>query len=144
MVQKISTRIAQKHDLEVNWLNSTLIPMQGELIIYDIEVDASGGILTNEDGSLKLPEGRTAPYTYERFKIGNGIDTTSALPFIDETLNIESTKVTHAGNLLSDLINTYILDLDYNALAFDTSELVVSSNSTSVLGQAILGQLILA
>lgn len=41
--------------------------------------------------------------------------------------------------------NSYILNIDYDALlAFDTSEIVFSSNTTSVLGQAILGQMILA
>ncbi len=44
------------------------------------------------------------------------------------------------------LINTYILNIDYNTLlAFDTSELVIGATSTtSVLGQAILGQMVLA
>lgn len=37
------------------------------------------------------------------------------------------------------------LNIDYdNFLAFDTSEIVFGSNNTSVLGQAILGQMILA
>ena len=36
------------------------------------------------------------------------------------------------------------LIIDYNALAFDTSEIVFNSNNTSILGQAILGQMILA
>jgi hypothetical protein len=38
-----------------------------------------------------------------------------------------------------------INNIDYSALAFDTTEIIVgSSNTTSVLGQAILGQLVLA
>lgn len=44
-------------------------------------------------------------------------------------------------------INSYIFNIDYNAvLAFDTSEIVFASNTntTSVLGQAILGQMVLA
>lgn len=42
-------------------------------------------------------------------------------------------------------INGYILNIDYERdLAFDTAEIVIVSNTTSVLGQAILGQMILA
>jgi hypothetical protein len=72
--RNISTRIIHKHDIEANWLKATgFVPMQGELIIYDIEVDASGNI-------LELPSGRTEPYTYERFKIGDGKTVVSDLP----------------------------------------------------------------
>ena len=62
------------------------------------------------------------------------------------TGSLDSTKVTHGENLLSDILNTYVLSIDYSALAFDTTEIVVGSatNKTSVLGQAILGQLVLA
>ncbi len=74
----VTTRIQHKHDLEVNWLKAVnFIPMQGELIIYDAEVDASGK-------TLSLPTSRTTPYTYERFKIGDGKNTVSNLPFTDE------------------------------------------------------------
>lgn len=44
------------------------------------------------------------------------------------------------------MINSYIFNIDYDAiLAFDTSEIIFSTTTTtSVLGQAILGQMILA
>lgn len=51
------------------------------------------------------------------------------------------------GNLLSSIIDNYIINIDYeNLLAFDTSEIVIgnSMSTSSVLGQAILGQMILA
>jgi hypothetical protein len=77
--KKLSTRIVHKHDLEANWLKATnFVPLQGELIIYDIEVDADGN-------TLELPEGRTEPYTYERSKIGDGKTVVSALPFSTTT-----------------------------------------------------------
>jgi hypothetical protein len=39
----------------------------------------------------------------------------------------------------------YILNIDYDAtLAFDTSEVIFGANTSSVLGQAILGQMVLA
>lgn len=74
--KKVNTRIQNKHDLEVNWLQATnFIPLPGELIVYDVEVDASGT-------TLALPSGRTTPYTYERFKIGDGINLVKDLPFV--------------------------------------------------------------
>ena len=58
---------------------------------------------------------------------------------------LASTQVTHGEYSLFEILNTYILNIDYNALAFDTTEIVIgSTNTTSVLGQAILGQLVLA
>lgn len=48
--------------------------MVGEVIVYDAEVDAEGR-------TLSLPTGRTAPYTYERFKIGDGKTNVNDLPF---------------------------------------------------------------
>lgn len=57
-----------------------------------------------------------------------------------------SERIKHGENILFDILNTYILSIDYSALAFDTTEIVVNSttNTTSVLGQAILGQMVLA
>lgn len=62
------------------------------------------------------------------------------------TGSLDSAQVMHGDTLLSTILNTYILSIDYSALAFDTTEIVVNSttNTTSVLGQAILGQLVLA
>lgn len=76
--QKIVTRLINKHDLEVNWQNNlSFAPLQGELIIYDREVDVDGNI-------LELPSNRVVPYTYERFKIGDGSTLVNDLPFVDE------------------------------------------------------------
>ena len=61
---------------------------------------------------------------------------------------LSSSDIVHGNDqiLLSNIINEYILNVDYSALAFDTTELVVNSelSKPSVLGQAILGQLVLA
>lgn len=69
-----------------------------------------------------------------------------SLDEIKESIVVPSTKVTHGENFLSNLIENYILTIDYDTLlAFDTSEIVIGATSTtSVLGQAILGQLVLA
>lgn len=139
----IKTRVINKHDIEANWLKAVnFIPWQGELIIYDKEIDANGN-------TLELPEGRQAPYTYERFKIGDGITNVNELPFATNPITeIDSTIVVHGESKLSlsSLIENYMLNIDYeNLLAFDTSEIVTDATSTtSVLGQAILGQMVLA
>ncbi len=43
--------------------------------------------------------------------------------------------------LLATLINTYLLDIDYSLLVFNTSDIVFDniSDISSILGQAILG-----
>ena len=57
-----NTRIIQKHDIEVNWEKAiNFIPMQGEIIVYDID----------------------ETYNYERVKIGDGTTKINDLPFID-------------------------------------------------------------
>ena len=47
---------------------------------------------------------------------------------------------------VDEIFNMYLLNIDYDTiLGFDTSEIVFGNTSTtSILGQAILGQLILA
>ena len=56
----INTRIINKHAVESDWLKAVnFIPKQGELIVYDID----------------------STYSYERFKIGDGITVISSLPF---------------------------------------------------------------
>lgn len=84
-IQKINTRIVNKHDLEVNWLKAkNFRPEKGELIVYDIEVDENGNTLTAVvDGKTvpALPNGRTTPYAYERFKLGDGIHYVNELSF---------------------------------------------------------------
>ena len=73
--KKIKTRIQQKHDIEANWLQSDraelsqeqkFVPLKGELIIYD------------QDNS----------YSYERFKIGDGVTTVSNLPFASTSTRV--------------------------------------------------------
>ena len=86
-VKKISTRIVNKHDLEINWLKAkNFRPEKGELIVYDVEVDENGKTLAAVvDGKTvpALPTGRTTPYTHERFKIGDGIHCVNDLIFLN-------------------------------------------------------------
>lgn len=60
------SRVVHKHDVESNWQRAlSFVPMKGEIVVYD----------TDET------------YSYERFKIGDGITTINALPFSGSTNN---------------------------------------------------------
>ncbi len=85
-------------------------------------------------------------FPYTRVKIGDGFTAVGDLPFIDETVCLPVSRVTYDNQALSDILAAYILEIDYSALAFDTTEIVVNSNTTTtaILGQAILGQMRLA
>lgn len=116
------SRQQQKHDVEENWLKAVnFIPMQGEIIIYDVD----------------------EMHSYERMKIGDGYLNVNALPFFAS--DISSTQVLHNLLPLDGIIDEYLLNIDYDtSLGFDVSEIIFSGTTTSVLGQAILGQLVLA
>lgn len=95
---------------------------------YDVETNwniaASNSSFTPKKGEVII----YAPdenYSYPRVKIGDGETLVSELAFItDDIYNI---------------IQTYILNVDYSLLEFDTSEIVFGTNTSSILGQAILG-----
>lgn len=60
--KQFNSRIVHKHDTEANFNKATnFIPKQGEIIVYDIDSN----------------------YSYERFKIGDGVTKVTALPFAD-------------------------------------------------------------
>lgn len=83
--KNLKARIQQKHDFEINWQKAVnFIPKSGELIVYDSEVDINGNVLTLSNGSSVLPEGRLTPYSFARFKIGDGISVVNILPFSTE------------------------------------------------------------
>ena len=65
--KRINTRIIHKHETEANWLLSSLIPMQGELVVYDIDEN----------------------HSYERIKIGDNVKNVNDLPFVDDALRAE-------------------------------------------------------
>ena len=119
--KNMNTRIQHKHDIEANWNKAlNFIPKIGEIIVYDIDEN----------------------YNYSRFKIGDGVRTINNLEFL-----LDTQYILHNSNTLSQLLEQYILNIDYDTiLAFDTSEIVFGNTptTTSILGQAILGQLILA
>ena len=61
---------------------------------------------------------------------------------------VHTTALTLNGENIKTILDTYILNIDYNtSLAFDTSEIVVNSTSgafSAILGTGVLGQMILA
>lgn len=52
-------RVVQKHETEENWAKSSFVPKQAEIVVYDIDDN----------------------YSYERFKIGDGVTNVNDLPF---------------------------------------------------------------
>lgn len=92
----LKTRIINKHDIEANWITASnvsnpFIPRKGEFIIYDPEIDVQGNV-------LKLPEGRTIPFTYARVKLGDGINKPSDLPFITDNIEITESQIVDLKN----------------------------------------------
>lgn len=123
--KELKTRIQLKNDTASNWdIASTngFIPKLGEPIFY------------REEGG-----------TIYGMKMGDGIHTPKELAFMEDLITILSSQVMHEQELLSDILDSYIFNIDYNSLlAFDTSEIIFgSAGTTSILGQAILGQMIL-
>lgn len=88
-VKNMNARIQHKREFEINWLDSNLIPLQGELIIYLKEVDpATGNILTtkkNGEDTPVVPCGdRTAACLFDRIKIGDGKTSVNDLDFFSD------------------------------------------------------------
>lgn len=66
--KRIKTRVVQKHATESNWAKAiNFIPLQGEIIVYDIDEN----------------------YNYERIKIGDGVQNVNILPFYNDINSIE-------------------------------------------------------
>lgn len=86
-----NVRMTQKIDTEKNWINSNLVPKEGEIIIY-----------AAEDSTTELPTGRDTPIEKPRIKVGNGIDTAKDLPFFtldyNNLLNIPLIPTYTAGS----------------------------------------------
>ena len=70
----------------------------------------------------------------------NAIDNSKA----DKT-QLDTSFITHNNVLLNTLLETYLLNINYEDLAFNTTEIIINNSGTSpIIGQAILGQLVLA
>lgn len=128
--KRLKSKVVHKHELEVNWLKSAYLPEQGEWVVYDVEVDADGV-------TLELPEGRTAPYLYQRMKMGDGVHNVNQLPFI---------TAKEAEKLVGYDIATALIDSDEeiptsNAVldAIDTVKTDAANMAVAVLAEAQKG-----
>lgn len=86
--KRLNTRIIHKHEVEANWLLSSLIPMKGELIVYDIDSN----------------------YSYERIKVGDGVKNVNALPFVDDALRSELIEQINDVDDKVDAVSTLVGD----------------------------------
>ena len=114
--QNFNTRIIHKHDIESNWIKAVnFIPLQGEIIVYDIDEN----------------------YNYERVKIGDGIRNVNDLPFVstlslDDTLSVTGsaadakatgdainqvrTNINEVAGLVGDLDSKYYTETEVNSM----------------------------
>lgn len=82
MATPINMRIQQKHDIEANWLLATnFVPLDGELIVYDVDTE----------------------HSFVRFKVGNGVDNVSALPFSIEKRIVDVEALPASGASINDI-----------------------------------------
>lgn len=131
----VYTRIQNKHDLEVNWMRATgFIPLDGELVYYDKEVDNQGNTLTitlNGETVAAVPSSidstkRSKPIPYARYKVGDGHTNINDLAFFDKTISgtvtkeiggISKNKVytdATVADVLSDLLFPYVAPSDFS------------------------------
>lgn len=110
--KEMKTRIVHKHDLEKNWDRaSNFIPLEGEIIIYDIEQSAND-----------LPEGRTVLYNYPRIKIGDGVHSVSSLSFVNNIATDDEIMALLSKcdivTSVSDSTDNIYLDIDNKILVY--------------------------
>ena len=87
----LNSRIIHKHDTEANWAQAiNFIPKQGEIIVYDIDEN----------------------YTYERFKIGDGVTLVNNLPFVIDFFTIEDIDEITGGCVLPEGPVCYTIRID--------------------------------
>lgn len=112
-VKEFWTRVAQKHDTEINWqkVEENFIPLAGEIIVYDA------------DGT----------YNYPRIKIGNGVYNTETekvegtvlkdLKFLDDGAIAEMANAIKSLSLIAD--GTTKTGIAYNGTLIPNSSITV-------------------
>lgn len=91
----LNARVQHKHALEVQWSESDLVPLLGELIVYDSEIDSEGNVLEH-------PQDRE-PIAYARSKIGDGKRLAKDLPFmVGEVTAITDSEIDEICNVSFD------------------------------------------
>lgn len=97
-------RIKLKHDTEANWLKATTFkPLEGELIIYDVD------------------SAHSAP----RFKVGDGVKVVGDLPFTDKDFAKLNGMNTFVGNNTFDGLSTFNQSVKFNGImtTIDSAEI---------------------
>lgn len=103
--KNIKSRIIHKHDVEANWILATnFTPQKGELIVYDIDDN----------------------YTYERIKMGDGVQNVNDLPFVDEALRTELLAQIDDIDEKVDAVSTLVGD---TSVSDQINEALLSSQS---------------
>ena len=145
----LKSRIVHKHDIEANWQKASgFYPKQGEIIVYDVEVDKDGNAIMvpdGEGGQITAYEavGRATPYTYERFKIGDGIHNIN-----DDDLPFANVIDLSDYALKSEIPTDYITDNDLTSyqtkidenLETDSKEIVGAINELNAEVNSMLGE----
>ena len=136
--KSIKAKMVNKHALEKDWLTQealvSYIPEQGQVVIYDAEVDKNG-----DPDPSKLPkdkEGKVVdrkPFEYARQKVGDGIRTVGDLPFSDASGATYSLEVgEHENGAKIKLIDKTIIDIEEATQSID----LIGAGATSVLFNA--------
>ena len=114
------TRIIHKHDIESNWaLAVNFIPKAGELIVYDV------------DDSHSSP----------RFKIGNGRDVVTSLPFASGgAVDIGNATVLKSG-LMSAADKIKLNNIEENATSVYVDSTLKSNSSNAIQNKAVYNAL---
>ena len=77
-------------------------------------------------------------------------DLINVINAIDETkvnkTDLNTLNILHNNEILKSLLEIYLLNIDYNEIAFDVEEITISSNNNSIsyLGQGNLGEVVLS
>lgn len=128
--------------------NETFLVVRNEdIFLPEVTTENDGNVLKVVDGkwamgTIEIPEVPEINYPVTSVNGQTG-DVQIDIPSTDG-LATEDYVDSAVGDVIA-MINSYIFNIDYDAvLAFDTSEVIFGTNTTSVLGQAILGQMVLA
>lgn len=103
----VKTRVKHKHDTQANWEISDIVPMLGELIVYD------------PDDTFSSP----------RIKIGDGVNLAKDLKFTASEMEVDYSLLEFDTSEIVDGGEAWdTTEVDYELLKFDTFELVTAEN----------------
>ena len=97
----LNARLQQKHDIPINWKKSTLIPLAGEIIVYD-------------DRYLDENNNEVIVAAAVRYKIGDGVTPVNDLPFADSAGVLDNVKklTNYVSTLAEDVAKVQFTPVD--------------------------------